>query len=144
MFLFVRSERHGEWLLFFVVALVLVFCILRFLQSSFLKGLSSSLRRLSLSLSLAADAADADADAVAALSLNEFDDEDDEDSFTRAQINTRIILLTFSLSPIQYNKTDGCGDSRNRTVLGDENRERLPDAKAEPGVGVDQEQILRD
>ena len=53
---------------------------------------------LSLSLTLAADAADADAVAVAALSLNEFDDEDDEDSFTRAQINTRIVLLTFSLS----------------------------------------------
>ena len=54
---------------------------------------------LSLSLSLAAAAvAAAVAVAVAALSLNEFDDEDDEDSFTRAQINTRIVLLTFSLS----------------------------------------------
>lgn len=49
----------------------------------------------SLSLSLAAAAV---AVAVAALSLNEFDDDDDEDSFTRVQINTRIILLTFSLS----------------------------------------------
>ena len=97
MFLFVRSERHGEWLSFFVVVLVLLFC-LRSGKSSFLKGLSSSLRRLSLSLSLAADAADADADAVAALSLNEFDDDDEEDSFTRAQMNTRIVLLTFSLS----------------------------------------------
>ena len=68
-------------------------------KSSFLKGLSSSLRRLSLSLSLAAAAAAAAvAVAVAALSLNEFDDDDDEDSFTRAQINTRIVLLTFSLS----------------------------------------------
>ena len=26
------------------------------------------------------------------------DDDDDEDSFTRAQMNTRIVLLTFSLS----------------------------------------------
>ena len=98
MFLFVRSERHGEWLSFFVVSYCFIVLPLRSGKSSFLKGLSSSLRRLSLSLSLAADAADADADAVAALSLNEFDDEDDEDSFTRAQINTRIILLTFSLS----------------------------------------------
>ena len=98
MFLFVRSERHGEWLSFFVVVLVLLFC-LRSGKSSFLKGLSSSLRRLSLSLSLAAAAAAAAvAVAVAALSLNEFDDDDDEDSFTRAQINTRIVLLTFSLS----------------------------------------------
>ena len=99
MFLFVRSERHGEWLSFFVVVLVLLFC-LRSGKSSFLKGLSSSLRRLSLSLSLslAAAVAAAVAVAVAALSLNEFDDDDDEDSFTRAQINTRIVLLTFSLS----------------------------------------------
>ena len=52
---------------------------------------------LSLSLAAAAVAA-AVAVAVAALSLNEFDDEDDEDSFTRAQMNTRIVLLTFSLS----------------------------------------------
>jgi len=98
VFLFVRSERHGEWLSFFVVVLVLLFC-LRSGKSSFLKGLSSSLRRLSLSLSLAAAAAAAAvAVAVAALSLNEFDDDDDEDSFTRAQMNTRIVLLTFSLS----------------------------------------------
>ena len=102
MFLFVRSERHGEWLSFFVVVLVLLFC-LRSGKSSFLKGLSSSLRRLSLSLSLslslaAAAVAAAVAVAVAALSLNEFDDDDDEDSFTRAQMNTRIVLLTFSLS----------------------------------------------
>ena len=53
---------------------------------------------LSLSLSLAAAVAAAVAVAVAALSLNEFDEDDDEDSFTRAQINTRIVLLTFSLS----------------------------------------------
>ena len=90
MFLFVRSERHGEWLSFFVVVLVLLFC-LRSGKSSFLKGLSSSLRRLSLSLSLAAAAAAAAvAVAVAALSLNEFDDDDDEDSFTRAQINSHV------------------------------------------------------
>ena len=98
MFLFVRSERHGEWLSFFVVSYCFIVLPLRSGKSSFLKGLSSSLRRLSLSLSLAADAADADADAVAALSLNEFDDDDEEDSFTRAQMNTRIVLLTFSLS----------------------------------------------
>ena len=60
-----------------------------FANRSFLKGLSSSLRRLSLSLAAAA-AAVAVAVAAAALSLNDFDDEDDEDSFTRAQINTRI------------------------------------------------------
>ena len=91
MFLFVRSERHGEWLSFFVVVLVLLFC-LRSGKSSFLKGLSSSLRRLSLSLSLslAAAVAAAVAVAVAALSLNEFDDDDDEDSFTRAQINSHV------------------------------------------------------
>ena len=93
MFLFVRSERHGEWLSFFVV-LVLLFCILRFLQSSFSKrSLFHHLFAASLSLAAAAVAV-----AVAALSLNEFDDDDDEDSFTRAQINTRIVLLTFSLS----------------------------------------------
>ena len=51
-----------------------------------------------LSLAAAAAAAVAVAVATAALSLNEFDDDDDEDSFTRAQINTRIVLLTFSLS----------------------------------------------
>jgi len=101
VFLFVRSERHGEWLSFFVVSYCFIVLPLRSGKSSFLKGLSSSLRRLSLSLSLslaAAAAAAAAAVAVAALSLNEFDDEDDEDSFTRAQINTRIVLLTFSLS----------------------------------------------
>ena len=99
MFLFVRSERHGEWLSFFVVSYCFIVLPLRSGKSSFLKGLSSSLRRLSLSLSLAAAAvAAAVAVAVAALSLNEFDDEDDEDSFTRAQMNTRIVLLTFSLS----------------------------------------------
>ena len=101
MFLFVRSERHGEWLSFFVVSYCFIVLPLRSGKSSFLKGLSSSLRRLSLSLSLslaAAAVAAAVAVAVAALSLNEFDDEDDEDSFTRAQINTRIVLLTFSLS----------------------------------------------
>ena len=99
MFLFVRSERHGEWLSFFVVSYCFIVLPLRSGKSSFLKGLSSSLRRLSLSLSLAAAAAVAAvAVAVAALSLNEFDDEDDEDSFTRAQMNTRIVLLTFSLS----------------------------------------------
>ena len=99
MFLFVRSERHGEWLSFFVVSYCFIVLPLRSGKSSFLKGLSSSLRRLSLSLSLAAAAAVAAvAVAVAALSLNEFDDDDDEDSFTRAQINTRIVLLTFSLS----------------------------------------------
>ena len=94
MFLFVRSERHGEWLSFFVVSYCFIVLPLRSGKSSFLKGLSSSLRRLSLSLSLAAAAAVA----VAALSLNEFDDDDEEDSFTRAQMNTRIVLLTFSLS----------------------------------------------
>ncbi len=100
MFLFVRSERHGEWLSFFVVSYCFIVLPLRSGKSSFLKGLSSSLRRLSLSLSLAAAAAVAAAVAVAvaALSLNEFDDDDEEDSFTRAQINTRIVLLTFSLS----------------------------------------------
>jgi len=99
VFLFVRSERHGEWLSFFVVSYCFIVLPLRSGKSSFLKGLSSSLRRLSLSLSLAAAAAAAVAAvAVAALSLNEFDDDDDEDSFTRAQINTRIVLLTFSLS----------------------------------------------
>ena len=101
MFLFVRSERHGEWLSFFVVSYCFIVLPLRSGKSSFLKGLSSSLRRLSLSLSLslaAAAVAAAVAVAVAALSLNEFDDDDDEDSFTRAQINTRIVLLTFSLS----------------------------------------------
>jgi hypothetical protein len=100
VFLFVRSERHGEWLSFFVVSYCFIVLPLRSGKSSFLKGLSSSLRRLSLSLSLAAAAAAAAAVAVAvaALSLNEFDDDDDEDSFTRAQINTRIVLLTFSLS----------------------------------------------
>ena len=101
MFLFVRSERHGEWLSFFVVSYCFIVLPLRSGKSSFLKGLSSSLRRLSLSLSLslaAAAVAAAVAVAVAALSLNEFDDEDDEDSFTRAQMNTRIVLLTFSLS----------------------------------------------
>jgi len=99
VFLFVRSERHGEWLSFFVVSYCFIVLPLRSGKSSFLKGLSSSLRRLSLSLSLAAAAvAAAVAVAVAALSLNEFDDDDDEDSFTRAQINTRIVLLTFSLS----------------------------------------------
>jgi len=101
VFLFVRSERHGEWLSFFVVSYCFIVLPLRSGKSSFLKGLSSSLRRLSLSLSLslaAAAVAAAVAVAVAALSLNEFDDEDDEDSFTRAQINTRIVLLTFSLS----------------------------------------------
>ena len=100
MFLFVRSERHGEWLSFFVVSYCFIVLPLRSGKSSFLKGLSSSLRRLSLSLSLAAAAAAAAAAAVAvaALSLNEFDDDDEEDSFTRAQMNTRIVLLTFSLS----------------------------------------------
>ena len=99
MFLFVRSERHGEWLSFFVVSYCFIVLPLRSGKSSFLKGLSSSLRRLSLSLSLAAAAAAAAvAVADAALSLNEFNDDDDEDSFTRAQINTRIVLLTFSLS----------------------------------------------
>ena len=99
MFLFVRSERHGEWLSFFVVSYCFIVLPLRSGKSSFLKGLSSSLRRLSLSLSLAAAAAAAAvAVAVAALSLNEFDDDDDEDLFTRAQMNTRIVLLTFSLS----------------------------------------------
>jgi hypothetical protein len=99
VFLFVRSERHGEWLSFFVVSYCFIVLPLRSGKSSFLKGLSSSLRRLSLSLSLAAAAAAAAvAVAVAALSLNEFDDDDDEDSFTRAQMNTRIVLLTFSLS----------------------------------------------
>jgi hypothetical protein len=100
VFLFVRSERHGEWLSFFVVSYCFIVLPLRSGKSSFLKGLSSSLRRLSLSLSLAAAAAAAAAVAVAvaALSLNEFDDDDEEDSFTRAQMNTRIVLLTFSLS----------------------------------------------
>jgi len=99
VFLFVRSERHGEWLSFFVVSYCFIVLPLRSGKSSFLKGLSSSLRRLSLSLSLATAAvAAAVAVAVAALSLNEFDDDDDEDSFTRAQMNTRIVLLTFSLS----------------------------------------------
>ena len=70
-----------------------VFCA--FCKVRFLKGLSSIISSPPLSLSLAAAAV---AVAVAALSLNEFDDDDDEDSFTRVQINTRIILLTFSLS----------------------------------------------
>ena len=60
--------------------------------------ISSPPLSLSLSLAVAAAAAAAVAVAVAALSLNEFDDDDDEDSFTRAQMNTRIVLLTFSLS----------------------------------------------
>ena len=33
--------------------------------------------------------------------------------------------------------------SRNRSFLGDESRKRLPDAKVEPRVGIDQEQIQR-
>jgi hypothetical protein len=60
--------------------------------------ISSPPLSLSLSLAAAAAAAAAVAVAVAALSLNEFDDDDEEDSFTRAQMNTRIVLLTFSLS----------------------------------------------
>merc|ERR1712100_1010049 len=39
---------------------------------------------------------------------------------------------------------DGRSHSRNRSFLGDESRKRLPDAKVEPRVGIDQEQIQRD
>ena len=81
--------------------LVLFYCFTSALGKKFVskRSLIISSPPLSLSLSLAAAAvAAAVAVAVAALSLNEFDDDDDEDSFTRAQINTRIVLLTFSLS----------------------------------------------
>jgi hypothetical protein len=83
--------------------LVLFYCFTSALGKKFVSKrsliISSPPLSLSLSLSLAAAAvAAAVAVAVAALSLNEFDDDDDEDSFTRAQINTRIVLLTFSLS----------------------------------------------
>jgi hypothetical protein len=81
--------------------LVLFYCFTSALGKKFVskRSLIISSPPLSLSLSLAAAAAAAAvAVAVAALSLNEFDDDDDEDSFTRAQINTRIVLLTFSLS----------------------------------------------
>ena len=81
--------------------LVLFYCFTSALGKKFVskRSLIISSPPLSLSLSLAAAAAAAAvAVAVAALSLNEFDDDDDEDSFTRAQMNTRIVLLTFSLS----------------------------------------------
>jgi len=76
--------------------LVLFYCFTSALGKKFVskRSLIISSPPLSLSLSLAAAAAVA----VAALSLNEFDDDDEEDSFTRAQMNTRIVLLTFSLS----------------------------------------------
>jgi hypothetical protein len=82
--------------------LVLFYCFTSALGKKFVSKrsliISSPPLSLSLSLAAAAAAAAAVAVAVAALSLNEFDDDDDEDSFTRAQINTRIVLLTFSLS----------------------------------------------
>ena len=80
--------------------LVLFYCFTSALGKKFVskRSLIISSPPLSLSLAAAAAAAAAVAVAVAALSLNEFDDEDDEDSFTRAQMNTRIVLLTFSLS----------------------------------------------
>ena len=82
--------------------LVLFYCFTSALGKKFVSKrsliISSPPLSLSLSLSLAAAVAAAVAVAVAALSLNEFDDDDDEDSFTRAQMNTRIVLLTFSLS----------------------------------------------
>ena len=82
--------------------LVLFYCFTSALGKKFVSKrsliISSPPLSLSLSLAAAAAAAAAAAVAVAALSLNEFDDDDDEDSFTRAQINTRIVLLTFSLS----------------------------------------------
>ena len=79
--------------------LVLFYCFTSALGKKFVSKRSLIISSPPLSLSLAAAAAVAAvAVAVAALSLNEFDDDDDEDSFTRAQINTRIVLLTFSLS----------------------------------------------
>ena len=82
--------------------LVLFYCFTSALGKKFVSKrsliISSPPLSLSLSLAAAAAAAAAVAVAVAALSLNEFDDDDDEDSFTRAQMNTRIVLLTFSLS----------------------------------------------
>ena len=80
--------------------LVLFYCFTSALGKKFVskRSLIISSPPLSLSLAAAAAAAAAAAVAVAALSLNEFDDDDDEDSFTRAQMNTRIVLLTFSLS----------------------------------------------
>ena len=82
--------------------LVLFYCFTSALGKKFVSKrsliISSPPLSLSLSLAVAAAAAAAVAVAVAALSLNEFDDDDDEDSFTRAQMNTRIVLLTFSLS----------------------------------------------
>jgi len=79
--------------------LVLFYCFTSALGKKFVSKRSLIISSPPLSLSLAAAAAAAAvAVAVAALSLNEFDDDDDEDSFTRAQINTRIVLLTFSLS----------------------------------------------
>jgi len=80
--------------------LVLFYCFTSALGKKFVskRSLIISSPPLSLSLAAAAAAAAAVAVAVAALSLNEFDDDDDEDSFTRAQMNTRIVLLTFSLS----------------------------------------------
>ena len=82
--------------------LVLFYCFTSALGKKFVSKrsliISSPPLSLSLSLAAAAAAAAAVAVAVAALSLKEFDDDDDEDSFTRAQMNTRIVLLTFSLS----------------------------------------------
>jgi hypothetical protein len=82
--------------------LVLFYCFTSALGKKFVSKrsliISSPPLSLSLSLAAAAAAAAAVAVAVAALSLNEFDDDDEEDSFTRAQMNTRIVLLTFSLS----------------------------------------------
>ena len=79
--------------------LVLFYCFTSALGKKFVSKRSLIISSPPLSLSLAAAAAAAAvAVAVAALSLNEFDDDDDEDSFTRAQMNTRIVLLTFSLS----------------------------------------------
>ena len=82
--------------------LVLFYCFTSALGKKFVSKrsliISSPPLSLSLSLAVAAAAAAAVAVAVAALSLNEFDDDDEEDSFTRAQMNTRIVLLTFSLS----------------------------------------------
>ena len=77
----------------------LFYFVLSALGKKFVSKRSLIISSPPLSLSLAAAAAVAAvAVAVAALSLNKFDDDDDEDSFTRAQINTRIVLLTFSLS----------------------------------------------
>ena len=74
---------------FFVV---LFYCFVCAFCKPFVSKRSLIISSPPLSLAAAAAAAVAVAVATAALSLNEFDDDDDEDSFTRVQINTRIIL----------------------------------------------------